>query len=385
MRADLAQRLQSWLFDECLPFWIAHAWDDARGGFVEEFLQDGADAGLPQKRLRVAPRQIYVFSHAALLGAPNAAPLIAKGAQWLIDKGWMADKGAFAHRLTRDGAIADPTIDLYDHAFVMYGFAWAYAATGEPGYREWLGRALDAIERHLAAPGAGFLSNPGTVSTRDQNPHMHLLEAALAAYEATADVRYRDVARSLVALARQSIIRVSDGALFEHFDAQWRPADGAAGRRVEPGHQFEWIWLLHQAEAALDIDCDAEISALARAAAGGVNPVTGFVYNAIDVDGGLIDGASRSWTQTERLKAGVALMERGDAAATEAGEAAFEGSALALLDGHLARREGLAKGLWIELFDAAGTPQSKTAPASIVYHLMLAIAEATRWRAELRA
>ena len=31
--------------------------------------------------------------------------------------------------------------------------------------------------------------------------------------------------------------------------------------------------MLHQAEAALDIDCDAEISALARAAAGGVNPV----------------------------------------------------------------------------------------------------------------
>src|SRR6185437_5839099 len=36
----------------------------------------------------------------------------------------------------------------------------------------------------------------------------------------------------------------TNGAIREFYDAQWRPVAGAAGRSVEPGHQFEWAWLL---------------------------------------------------------------------------------------------------------------------------------------------
>lgn len=380
MRADYTDRLERWLFDACLPFWSAEGWDRAHGGFVEEMTLDGVDAALPYKRMRVAARQIYVFSHAAMLGARDGAPLIAKGAEWLVDRCWIREKGAFAHRLTRDGAVADDTIDLYDHAFAVYGFAWAFAATEDSSYREWAARSLDAIERHLSAPGRGFLSNPRDADTRDQNPHMHLLEAALAALDATGDARYADLARRLVELACDAIIRSDSGIVLEHFDAHWGPVEGDRGARIEPGHQFEWAWLLLQASNALGRDLDDPIRALVRRAEeGGVNRATGLVYNAVDVGGAVVNSRSRSWTNAERLKAGLALLEIG----APEGAATADAAARALLDKHIAAdaERRVASGCWIEEFDAGGRPVSQTAPASIVYHLMLAATEAIRWRA----
>ena len=42
----------------------------------------------------------------------------------------------------------------------------------------------------------------------------------------------------------RSFIDAHNGALHEFFDADWNPAPGIEGRIVEPGHQFEWAWLL---------------------------------------------------------------------------------------------------------------------------------------------
>jgi len=380
MRSDYIDRLERWMFGACLPFWRAEGWDRARGGFVEEMTLGGVDAGAPYKRMRVAPRQIYVFSHAAMLGARDGAPLIAKGAEWLVERCSMKEKGAFDHRMTRTGEIADDTIDLYDHAFALFGFSWAFAATDDPLYRDWAGRTLDAIEHHLAAPGRGFLSNPRATGSRDQNPHMHLLEAALTAFDATGEDRYADLARGLVDLARQFIHAPRSGLVLQHFDAEWRPAVGAPGRRVEPGHQFEWAWLLAEAAEALDLDHADWMGALVRRAEmSGVNRETGLVHNAVDVDGAVLNAHSRSWTNAERLKAGLALLGAGD----PEGAATADAGARALLEKHLGQHAEtpFASGCWIEEFDAAGRPASQTVPASVVYHLMLAVTEAMRWRA----
>jgi N-acylglucosamine 2-epimerase/mannose-6-phosphate isomerase len=380
MRLETVARLERWLFDESLPFWFERAWDAQFGGFVEEMTLDGRDAAVPERRLRVAPRQIYVMAHAAMLGARGGEPLIARGAEWLSTKGWMPDKGAFARRITREGEIADATIDLYDHAFALFGFAWAFEATGDAAYREWAGKTLDAIETHLAALGGGFLSSPGAVDQRDQNPHMHLFEAALAAFDATGDDRYQALARSIGTLALEKFVQPDSATLIEHFDPQWWPLSDSRGRRVEPGHQFEWAWLLHQAEPILGVDSSAVIAGLAGAAeAHGVNSATRLTYNVIDIDGAPIDSSSRSWPTTERLKAGVALMERGD----PRGAIIAEDAAIALLSRHL-KPEGvkLARGLWMEQLDREGRALSQSAPASILYHLFLAIAETMRWRAQ---
>jgi len=50
--------------------------------------------------------------------------------------------------------------------------------------------------------------------------------------------------RRLAELAVSRFIRKDGGALGESYTAAWQPAPGLAGRIIEPGHQFEWAWLL---------------------------------------------------------------------------------------------------------------------------------------------
>src|SRR5271156_5743102 len=54
--------------------------------------------------------------------------------------------------------------------------------------------------------------------------------------------------RSIVDLALTRFIRANSGAIGETFLATWQPAPERAGRLIEPGHQFEWAWLLLRCE-----------------------------------------------------------------------------------------------------------------------------------------
>src|SRR3546814_14289476 len=85
-----------------------------------------------------------------------------------------------------------------------------------------------------------------TLSLHDALPisHMHLLEACLALHEATKETAYLDRAGLLLDLFRDRFLVT--GSLREFFTDDLRPAPGDAGRIVEPGHHFEWVWLLHR-------------------------------------------------------------------------------------------------------------------------------------------
>jgi N-acylglucosamine 2-epimerase/mannose-6-phosphate isomerase len=153
--------LHDWIFTAALPWWAAHGVDRARGGYVEQMTMQGRDAGAPFKRTRVTARQIYVFSHAHLLGFEPGAGAARHGVEFLVSRTWNGPDRGFARRLTRDGQPLDPTPDLYDLAFVLFAFAWFHRATGEASARDWMHRTLDFIEAHrrrglpsrAAAPG----------------------------------------------------------------------------------------------------------------------------------------------------------------------------------------------------------------------------------------
>ena len=61
-------RLRRWLLDEALPLWGGIGFDSARGAFVERLTFEGAPILSVPRRAMVQSRQIYVFSHAAMLG-----------------------------------------------------------------------------------------------------------------------------------------------------------------------------------------------------------------------------------------------------------------------------------------------------------------------------
>ena len=67
MQSSVA-RLKSWVVEDALPLWGETGFDAARGSFIERLTFEGAPMHAAPRRAMVQARQIYVFSHAALLG-----------------------------------------------------------------------------------------------------------------------------------------------------------------------------------------------------------------------------------------------------------------------------------------------------------------------------
>jgi len=202
------------------------------------------------------------------------------------------------------------------------------------------------------------------------NPHMHLLEAALGWIEAGGGEPWRALAGEVAGLALDHLIDAEGGFIREFYDAEWRPADGPDGRIVEPGHQFEWAWLLDRwAEHSGDDRAAKAARRLALAGAKGLDPARDVVIDALDDSLSPLRTTARLWPQTERLKA----------TARFALSAAPAERALWLAEAESAAR-GLWRyldveplGLWRDKQDPNGAFRHEPAPASSLYHLFEAV------------
>src|ERR1700733_6763929 len=82
-----AARLKRWVVDQALPLWGETGFDSARGSFVERLTFEGEPVHSAPRRAMVQARQIYVFSHAALLGwRPEGKVAALQVAHRLIDR-----------------------------------------------------------------------------------------------------------------------------------------------------------------------------------------------------------------------------------------------------------------------------------------------------------
>lgn len=366
------QALHDWAFRTALPFWIEAGPDRVAGGFHEQLDFAGRPAPCGFRRLRVTARQVYVFCHAAVLGHAGGLATAGEALDLMWEKAWQGPDRGWARLLDDSNQVLDPTADLYDCAFMVFAHAWHHRATGDARSLARADATLDFIEQQMGHPSGGFQNLwPAADGPRLQNPHMHLVEALLALVEATGGDRYRELALTLIDLIRTRVIDRATGTLGERFTRDWQFWPGADGAIREPGHQFEWVWILDKARQLLGVDITSDARLLyASASRLGINQQTGLVCNAIDPVGNRLDGGSRSWTNTERLKAEV-VAGRLFGLDTAAG---IEATGRVLLDRYLAAP---VPGTYIDAFDAAGAPIAKAVPASILYHLFLAICEAT--------
>lgn len=368
--------VRAWTFQDALPFWGAAGVDDV-GGFREDLGLDGKPTTVPFKRVRTICRQIYVFSHAATLGWAPGQALSTLGYEYLVGQAWLgADKG-WARRLSRQGEVIDATPDLYDIAFVLFALAWRYRLTRDAEVLGRIRRTLHFVKTKLSAGDlGGYWHQAPPTSPRLQNPHMHLLESLLAIVDAGGGEEFLEAAGEIVTLFQT---RFFDGAtLGEYFTADLRRLPGAAGRSIEPGHQFEWAWILVQYQRLAGRDVSAEAEALAAFAERCVDPDTSAVPDEVCDDGAPLRTSSRTWPNTERLKAHLALFEL----TGRDTRAAIDGSTRLLLDRYLATQP---RGGWIDQFNADGQPIATAMPASTFYHVFLAFAELLRLEPALSA
>ncbi|MDX2239015.1 MAG: AGE family epimerase/isomerase [Hyphomonadaceae bacterium] len=369
--------VRSWMFDAALPLWASKGVDHDHGGFLEELDFAAAPTDAPLKRTRVTCRQTYVFAHAATLGWTEGANLAARGVDYLLNKAWIGPQEGFAKKLRRDGSVADATPDLYDLAFTLFAFSWAHRALGCADSLRGMRLTMDFLSGHMRHPEGGFAHELPMRGWRLQNPHMHLFEASLVAFEATQDEVYLDLAHEMFALFSAKFF---DGrTLAEYFTVDWRRAPGDEGRIAEPGHQLEWAWILAQYGKVSGVDVVTPATQLVRfAERHGVDPATGATCMAVRDDGVVIDGSSRTWPNTERIKGWLGLFDL----TGEDPRAPVARSTRLLLNRYLATE---TPGLWIDHFDAAGEPIAQTAPASTLYHVFLAFAELLRLEPRLAA
>ena len=378
---DLVTRIRAWMFDDALPFWAERGVDKAHGGPVESLALDTLlPSGVAFKRTRVVCRQIYVYSHAELLGWTGARAVADHHYQYLTERVWQSDAAGFPRTVSAETAAPlDPTIDLYDHAFALFALGWRHKATKDPSALALAHRTLDLIEQRMRHPAGGFHHELPPGLPRQQNPHMHLMEAALVLAETSGEPRFTALADEIATLFVERLVRAPSGVLPEFFDEHWNPVDGDQGRWTEPGHQFEWAWILAQHQKLSGRDHVETVRMLVRAAERfGVDPATQVTFNGVRDDGVALDRGSRSWPNTERIKGWIGLEDL----TGESADAPVTGSATVLLDRYLGAP--WPKGAWMDAFDADGRPSAKLIPASTLYHVFLAFAEISR-RAEASA
>lgn len=367
------ERLTRWMLTQALPVWWERAADRDRGGWHDVVAQDGAIPAV-DRRARVQGRQTYVYALAGQLGWGGPwREAATQGLDSLIAR-YRRPDGLFRTKVTAEGEPADETAVLYDQAFVLLAMASLLKAWPERGELAETGRKLRGTARaHFAHPAGGF-REASDERPFQSNPHMHLFEAALAWEEADPDPAWRALADEVAELCLTRFIDPQSGALREFFAADWRPAAGLDGRIVEPGHQFEWAWLLLRWAARRRRE-DARAAARRLFEIGaryGVDPARGVAVNALLDDFSVHDPDARLWPQTERIKSALALAAV--AAGSDERESLFS-EAVNGVDGLLPYLQTRIPGLWYDRMKPDGALVQEPAPASSFYHIACAIAE----------
>jgi mannose/cellobiose epimerase-like protein (N-acyl-D-glucosamine 2-epimerase family) len=369
--------LRPWLIDHVCRFWLARTHDPA-GGFFENLDALGSAVANQRRSTLVQARLTYVFSHAYLLSGDPAYREAARHGLAFLMRAARAPDGGWFRTVSVDGATLDNTRDAYDHAFVLFALAWYFRATGDVSAIQLADATWEFMQQRLAHPRhGGFLEEivPGRTDVklpRRQNPNMHLLEALLALHVATGEKNWLRRAGALVDLFKRHFTDPDTGALIEFFGEDWSPAPGAQGALREPGHQFEWVWLLHEYVRAANDDSVAPYAErlFAFGTRHGIDQ-DGIVFDGVDASGALVSGTKLLWPQTEYLKACVARAEWLNDATARGAIAKH----LALIAKHFMRPDGAN---WHNQLARDGSPVAPITPARVLYHLFLGVAEVDR-------
>lgn len=345
-----------WMRLDALPLW-ATVGVDADGGFREAIGPDGAPAG-GFRRARVQARQAWVYAVAGQAGWPGPWRRLVAEALDRFEATNRRSDGLYRTRVATDGAVLDDTASLYDQAFALLALAAAADSGVDPERMAARAHELRAALAGLALPGGGWREDAG--HPHQANAHMHLFEACLAWEAVEPGGEWTTMADAIAGLARRHFIDPDGGVLREFFAPDWSPAAGEAGRLVEPGHQFEWAWLLTRWGRARGDDwAAATADRLYEAGLRGVDAARGVAIDELDDELNVRSRRARLWPQTERLKAALILGDRVPAAHADE---ALKGLQLYLQP----------TGLWRDKLEPDGRFVEEPAPASSLYHIAAA-------------
>lgn len=337
-----------------VPLWQGPGWNPALALPFEAL--DARHQPLPVQRYRAmaCARQLYLFS--SLIGQvpaaeQRAAALFRSLQQHFHD----AEHGGWFYSIDAQGAPLDKRKDLYTHAFIIFACAHYWAKVREPLVESVLNAALSVVaERFASGDGLYQASLDQDWSSLGsgplQNPLMHLAEAFLATLAVREDSPVQGALSALCEAMQRRFIDPQTGVMLE------KPL-GAVDNWFEPGHQFEWFFLLESSPLLRGTALHGSLDrAFAFTEDCGVDPQTGAVAAMLDLQATAQprDATQRIWAQAEYLRA---LTLR------PASQASLRRQLLALQQ-HFLHPAG-----WNECLDAAGKVSRQDMPSTTPYHL----------------
>lgn len=345
-----------------LPLWRTVGFNSVAGLPYEAIAHDALQP-LPASRYRTmaCARQLYIFSQAGDL--THAAGLFTA----LCSRFHDAKRGGWYYSIGPDLEPLDTTKDLYTHAFVVFACSEYFLRTGSAEAQAVLRDTAAIIEDRFKTAEREDLLNGAldcdfkrVLVPPIQNPIMHLAESYLSARAAVGDSSFDDALRRIGKMVARTFLDEKTGCILEF------PC-GNNGNRIEPGHQFEWFYLV-QSSAFQWAEGDLKTSlrrAFDFAQRWGVDTLTGGVRAALNLDGSVQDATQRIWAQTEYLRA----------LASKAGSGYTH--ELAEATARFASRFLTGSG-WIESMGEDGQQIRSEMPSTTPYHLCTAYSELRR-------
>lgn len=362
----MSSSLARWFREEALPLWSGAGFDRGARRFEEQLTFEGRPVATSQMRLMVQARQIATFARAAIELGFGEVDTVLDAYAAMKARYCSADGGdGWVFSVSRDGAVTDSSRDLYAHAFVIFAAAWMHRLTGDAAYLQDADGVLSAIERLFSHPPGYRTRLPDSNSQRSQNPHMHLLESLLVLAETSGRDEHLAGAGRLVGLFHSAMTRNEAGIVHEFYGGDWEPLGPAGSNRFEPGHQFEWAWLLREyarlSGAPVDRSCSALVT---HALEWGVDTANGFVFDSVLESGREAARTTRVWTHTEAIRC-----------LSRAPDAERHVKLVALIEQRLMSQHlpDHLRGGWYDRCDGEGAVIGGAMPASTLYHIAGAV------------
>lgn len=360
------EKYTDWLFTAALPLWWQQGADHAQGGF-HELLDNAGKPVLVARRARVQGRQSYAYAVAGVLGWNGPWQDASVHGLAYLDAKFKQPSGLFATQTAADGTVSDAHEMLYDQAFALTASAWIYRS--QPNRKDMVAYAHDLMAKiETRRHPAGGYKETGDLFL--SNPQMHMFEALLAWYEAEKDQKWYTLAEDIARLCLTHLIDPDTLTLHEHFDENWALAEGPKGKIIEPGHQFEWAWLLARwSKISGRADAYQMARRLFEVGASGVDKIRNVAVDEMDNAFSFTRPTARLWPQTEWLKAALILSDTDNKDERDyyLGEASL---AAATLWRYL---DTPVRGIWRDRILADNTLVDEPAPASSLYHIICAI------------
>lgn len=306
-----------------IDFYLPRSVDNEQGGFVAQIADDGSIFDSRTRhlvgscrytnsfalghcyRLREGCREAAMHGLAFLREAHRDA--LHGGYYWVLAGREPVDRRKFA----------------YGHAFVLLTAATAIMSGLDA--HDLLNDVSEVLEARFWREADGLyvdeISEDWAVVDpyRGQNANMHLVEALLAAYAATAETFYLDRAEVVARRVAVDLPQQTHGLLWEHYDREWR-ADLTYNKAtpyhlirpygVLSGHLLEWAKLLVLLERARANDWALPAARRFFAAAldhAWDGEYGGFLY-AFDLDGSIVDDDKYHWTISEAIGGAAAML-----------------------------------------------------------------------------